>query len=113
MQEVPKVNGWVDYSDYRMHYIDGKISRLDGSAVEYANGRKEWWINGQLHREDGPAIDHSNGYKAWCINNKLHREDGPAIEYPNGYKAWYLNGKFIDCKDQEEFLRLFKMKAFW
>ena len=49
------------------------------------------------------------------LNDKgqLHREDGPACEYSNGYKVWYLNGKFIDCKDQEEFLRLFKMKAFW
>ena len=56
------------------------------------NGYKEWFLNGKLHREDGPAIEYSNGDKFWLLNGKLHREDGPACECVNGYKIWYLNG---------------------
>ena len=76
-------------------------------------GHKRWYLNGQYHREDGPAVESPNGDKWWYINSQLHREDGPAIEYIDGTKYWYLNGKQIDCKTNEEFLRLVKLKAFW
>ena len=56
------------------------------------NGAKDWYLNGKLHREDGPAIERASGSKDWWLNGKLHREDGPAIEWANGTKAWYLNG---------------------
>ena len=56
-------------------------------------GNKEWYLNGKVHREKGPAVEGEDGYKAWFLNGKLHREDGPAIEGINGYKDWYLNGK--------------------
>ena len=59
----------------------------------YNNGSKIWYLNGKLHREDGPAVEYDNGDKIWFLNCKLHREDGPAIEYVNGYKEWYLRGK--------------------
>jgi hypothetical protein len=59
----------------------------------YNNGDKEWFLNGKLHREDGPAIEHSNGYKSWFLNGKRHREDGPAVEFCNSYKSWFLDGK--------------------
>ena len=59
----------------------------------YPDGDKSWYLNGKLHREDGPAVEYSTGYKSWYLKNKLHREDGPAIEYSDGDKSWYLNGK--------------------
>ena len=58
-----------------------------------AYGTKSWYIQGKLHREDGPAIEYANGTKGWFINGKLHREDGPAIEYANGTKGWFINGE--------------------
>ena len=61
-------------------------------TVEVEDGYKEWFLNGKLHREDGPAVEDSNGHKSWYINGNLHREDGPAIEWSNGYKLWYING---------------------
>jgi hypothetical protein len=64
----------------------------------YPNRTKEWYLNGKLHREDGPAIEYSDGYKAWFLNGKQHREDGPAIEYSYGPKFWFLN----DVKYSEE-----------
>ena len=57
----------------------------------YSNGTKIWYLNEKLHREDGPAIEYSDGGKSWYINGKRHREDGPAIDDIDGYKAWYLN----------------------
>ena len=59
----------------------------------YDNGSKHWFLNDKLHREDGPAIENSDGSKAWYLNDNLHREDGPAIERADGSKHWYLNGK--------------------
>ena len=104
----------VDKDGTICYYNDeGKHHREDGPAIEFLNGAKYWYINGQYHREDGPAIEGFNGYKCWCINGKYHREDGPAVECSNGSKYWYLNDEKIDCKTQEEFIRLMKMKVFW
>jgi len=55
----------------------GEVHRLNGPAIEDANGNKYWYLNDQLHRVDGPAIEHSNGYKEWYLNGKYQREDGP------------------------------------
>ena len=57
----------------------------DGSVI--------YTFKGKFHRIDGPAIEYANGTKEWYIDDKLHRTDGPAIEYPNGYKYWYINGE--------------------
>ena len=57
------------------------------------NGNKRWYLNGKLHREDGPAVECTDGAKFWYLNDELHREDGPAIEWTSGDKEWYLNGK--------------------
>jgi hypothetical protein len=72
-------------------YLNGKLHREGGPAIEWVNGDKSWYINDELHREDGPAIDCANGDKWWYINDKRHREGGPAVEYAKGDKRWYLN----------------------
>ena len=38
--------------------------------IRWANGSKQWFLNGKLHREDGPAIEHANGIKEWYLNDK-------------------------------------------
>lgn len=58
-------------------------------------------------------IEDSNGDKSWYQNGLLHREDGPAQIYENGSKLWAINGKYLDCKTQEQFEKLMKLKAFW
>ncbi len=47
---------------------EGRLHRLDGPAVEWLNGDKQWWKKGNLHRIDGPAIERSDGYKYWWKN---------------------------------------------
>mgnify|MGYP006078006563 CR=1 FL=1 len=78
----------------------------------YPSGNKYWYLNGLFHREDGPAIEWVNGSKEWYLNGNLHREDGPTYEGINGHKEWYYHGKQIDCKDNQEFLRIVKLMAF-
>ena len=84
-----------------------QLHRLDGPAVEHANGYKEWRVNGKLHRLDGPAVEYADGDKAWFVDDKPHRLDGPAIEYANGYKAWYVDDKQMT---EEEFNAYIKPK---
>ena len=75
-------------------YLNGKLHRTEGPAIEQANGYKAWYLNGERHRTDGPAVEWTNGtFKEWWLNGKLHRTDGPAAEGANDYKAWYLNGE--------------------
>jgi hypothetical protein len=85
----------VDYNKNIRWYNDKeKLHRLDGPAVEWADGSKEWWVDGKVHRIDGPAFECADGSKSWYVNGERHRLDGPAIEYANGNKAWYVDGKF-------------------
>ena len=63
----------------------------------YPDGSKSWWLNGKLHREYGPAIEYRDGSIAWYLNGQLHREDGPAVEWPNN-QFWYVNGKELSEK---------------
>lgn len=56
--------------------------------------RKEWRnAKGQLHRIDGPAIEWANGNESWYYNDKRHRTDGPAVITNHGNtKQWFING---------------------
>jgi hypothetical protein len=77
----------------RNWYLHGEKHRVDGPAVEYVNGGKEWYLNGERHRTDGPAVEYANGNKEWYVNDNRHRTDGPAIDHANGDKEWWVNGK--------------------
>jgi hypothetical protein len=71
------------------------------------NGTKEWWLNGKLHRVDGPAVEFISSGEQWWLNGKVHRVDGPAVERPDGCKYWYLNDrryKFDDWLEANKFI---------
>lgn len=108
---------YVDDDGTRNWYLNGKLHRTDGPAVEYvqrkkrtlllglcwgknvpddeyANGEKHWYLNGKRHRVNGPAIEYENGSKVWYSCDLLHREDGPAIEDASGAQRWYIHGKY-------------------
>jgi hypothetical protein len=87
-------------------YNDKKeLHRLDGPAIEDADGDKEWWVNGKRHRLDGPAIEWADGYKGWWVEGKCHRLDGPAIEWADGTKEWYVDGKLMTEKEFKEYIK--------
>ena len=74
---------------------EGKIHRIDGPAIEFLNGHKEWYFKGKRHRLDGPAVERADGCKEWWIKGNLHRLDGPAVEHSDGYKEWWIEGTKI------------------
>ena len=66
------------------------------------------WRNaeGLYHRVDGPAVEWVNGSKEWYQNGKLHRENGPALEWYNGSEEWHFKGK--KCSEEEHSLLTWK-----
>jgi len=90
----------------------------NGNIVFIEDDDGKHWYNeaGDYHREDGPAIEWWNGRRQWYYRGKLHRENGPAIYWSQGIanpEEWYYRGKKIECSTQIEFDRIIKMKAFW
>ena len=60
--------------------LNGKLHRLDGPAIEAADGTKVWYLDGLRHRLDGPAIEWLEGAVEYWVNGLRHRLDGPAVE---------------------------------
>jgi len=46
----------------------------DEQEITYEDGDKSWFLNGKLHRADGPAIERSGGDKYWFLNGKKYSE---------------------------------------
>ena len=105
MNEQPK--NYTIYGD-KFWYLPSKgrdyCHRLDGPAIEWKNGLKEWWVDDKRHRADGPAIEFVSGTKAWWVDNRLHRLDCPAFEGADGTKEWWLNGKQLPTEEVEDWL---------
>ena len=55
-----------------------------------------------------------NGAVGWYVDGLLHREDGPAIIHADG-KAfyWYRGTYHPDVSDNQYWIKLCKLKAFW
>jgi len=70
----------------------------------FANGDKHWYLNGKLHREDGPAIEWANGDKSWFLNGQLHRED----EFNQRNKSSSCDGKIVEIDGKSYKLNLLK-----
>jgi len=66
------------------------FAHVDGDIFYYKDPEKTI-----LHRLDGPAIEWVGGNKEWLVNGMLHRLNGPALEYSDGSNQWYVNGEFI------------------
>ena len=58
--------------------------------VECHDGSKRWYLNGVYHRVDGPAIEYKNGAKEWCLNNRF------LFELPPKSQPFILLEEFID-----------------
>lgn len=59
------INDWIEYRFY------GNLHREDGPAWELDYGDewyKEWYINDHRHRINGPAVECADGTEEWWIN---------------------------------------------
>ena len=92
-----------------MRFIKGEPSQ-EKEIRFYSTGNKYLFLNGKLHREDGPAIEYSDGAKSWYLNGNLHREDGPARMWSDGTKDFYLNGNLHREEDYWKALEKYKKK---
>jgi hypothetical protein len=99
----PKCYKYPSLKEWRINGPEGPYHRLDGPAIEWAYGTKEWIQNGQRHRLDGPAIEWANGTKEWYQNGQCHRLDGPAIERVDGDKEYWIRGTDLNEKEIETF----------
>ena len=79
------------------------LVKPDSTSQKYPSCTEWHNFSRKLHRLDGPAIEYANGYKAWYVNDRLHRLDGPAIECADGGKWWYVDDKYVPVNSQEEF----------
>jgi len=48
---------------------------IEYTVKVYPNGDKGWFLNGKLHREDGPAVEYADGHKSWYLNGKEVTEE--------------------------------------
>jgi hypothetical protein len=91
-------------------YDEDHLVHRDGyPAIIWATGDLVYYQHGKLHRVDGPASIYTCGHRAYYQDNRLHRLDGPAIDFTYK-KEWFINGQKIDCQNNEEFLRIVKLK---
>jgi hypothetical protein len=94
-----------NYIGDKLWYLDNRLHREGGPAIERANGDRLWYINGSLHREDGPSIEYADGTRQWFRNGQKHREDGPAVEFSSGHKEWWEHDKLIPAFAAEDTAR--------
>jgi hypothetical protein len=100
---------WRSKKEWR---VKGKLHRLEGPAIIWANGTQEWWVHNKKHRIDGPAFIAADGTQAWWVNGLLHKLDGPAIILANGNQHWYINGKEI-TREVNDWMEKQKVKWPW
>ena len=84
------------------------------------NGLKTWCNSkGQFHRLNGPALERADGFKCWYIKGKNHRTDGPAVELSDGSKYWFIDGEHysfdewlnkLQVSDEEKIMLCLKWK---
>lgn len=72
--------------------------------VEIPHVSKRWYVDGKLHRENGPALEYLCGHKEYYLNGQLHRIDGPAVEMAFNNNLFFLFGKEVSEKEHKEFL---------
>ena len=48
---------------------------LKGYEIKYGFTLRGWFLNNRLHREDGPAVEGDDGYVLWYLNGKSMTEE--------------------------------------
>ena len=95
------------------YYIsDSKAAyyNLDGTYKD-KTGIIQSFVNGKLHKSNGPAVEWPDGSSAWYINGKLHIIDGAAYETDSGYKSWYIDGNSVTHLEHKLLYDTMKLKG--
>lgn len=70
-----------------------------------ADGTRRYYNQlGALHRVNGPAVEYADGSNYWLQHGLLHRICGPAVTREDGSVGFYIFGQRYD--NSEYFRRL-------
>ena len=78
------------------YWLNNKIHREDGPAIEWSDGSKFWYVKGLCHSDNTFAVEDQNGNKFWYFKGMRHRKDGPANSYTNSYSNKYFSSN-LSC----------------
>lgn len=70
MKESNNYKRFKDYTDKEQ-----TVFLLKGCEVVITNVSERWYLNGKLHREDGPAVEWHDGTREWYSNGKEYTEE--------------------------------------
>jgi len=75
-----------------------KVQKITGEGYEFLGGykNKAFYLNGLLHRVDGPAIEWADGSQFWYLHGILLTKEAHK-KMMN--KQWYLNGKEVTVEE--------------
>ena len=77
--------------------------------IYYINKVKSSYVTEYRTNEADVTLTISiNDLITYIIDNELNMVD----VYNNEFKEWYYHGKYIDCKNNQEFLRIAKLIVF-
>lgn len=68
-------NGWYYEERWQrlVHYVNSSFHNEKSPAFIWKEGTRCWSQNNEFHRLDGPAIEYTNGYKEWyCQDKYIH-----------------------------------------
>lgn len=71
------------------------------SYVKNLNGTKVWSVDGTISKDDGPAIVFADGRQWYLKDGKFDRRDGPAIDSGavNKPSSFWINGRQISAPE--------------
>ena len=72
----------------------GQPHRLGAPAIITDGGTKFWFVNGLLHREDGPAVEYANGRTEFWLNGLPRKVLERSVPNPFGWVGGLLSGLF-------------------
>ena len=81
------------------HNTSKQLHRIDGPAVEYADGDREWYVDGKRHRTDGPAVEWVDGYKSWWVDDELYSTEKDFNKFIQEVKELPLALRLIDPRE--------------
>jgi len=83
----------ITLNGIKKYYMNGKLHRINGVAIEYPDDRPgEWFFLGLRHRENGVAFIDRSGTEYYYFLGKLHNPNGPAITLYDGSIFYYIHG---------------------
>jgi hypothetical protein len=82
------------------HQVDGKLHSTDDKpAVIYADGARWWYSRGKIHRVGGPAIIWANGVEEhWQMGERskvVYPDTDEMAPQLRGVTRWYSGGKVV------------------